>query len=76
MPERVSILEDLQIIKVDSFGEVSFSDLRQSLYEVFKIHQERGFTKVFVDASKETSFPSTIPVFEFGTELAQVVPKL
>jgi hypothetical protein len=37
---------------------------------------ERGLNRVYVDATKEISFPSTIPVFEFGKELAQVIPKL
>ena len=76
MPERVSILEDLKIIKVDSYGDVSIADLKQSMEKVIKIHQEKGLTKVFIDASKETDLPSTFPVFDFGTELAQILGKL
>ena len=71
MPERVTVREDLQIIQIDSYGEVTADDLRGSLDAVFGIRQERGFTKVFVDASRETSFPSTLPVFDFGSDLAQ-----
>jgi hypothetical protein len=76
MPEKVTILKDLNIIKIDSFGEVSLEDLKQSLETVFKIHREQGLTKVFVDATKETSLPSTFPVFEFGSELAKIVRNL
>ena len=76
MPERVSILEDQEIIKIESYGEVSISDLKQSMEEVIKIHQEKGLTRVFIDASKETALPSTYPVFKFGSELAQVLQKL
>jgi hypothetical protein len=71
MPERVSVIEDQEIIKVDSYGVISIDDLRQSMETVERIHQEQGLNKVFVDATKETAFPSTLPTFEFGTELAQ-----
>jgi hypothetical protein len=76
VPEKVSIIEDRKIIKVDSFGVIKIEDLRNSLNKVSKIHHERGFDKVFIDATKETSFPSLIPTFEFGSEVAKSLSKL
>jgi len=45
MPEKVSIREDLQIIQVESYGEISAEDLQASLRMVAKIQQERGLTR-------------------------------
>lgn len=72
MPEKVTVREDLQIIQVDSYGEVRIEDLRRSMETVIKLHRERGLTKVYIDASKLTSMPSTLPVFEFGSEMAEL----
>jgi hypothetical protein len=71
MPEEVSILEDLGIIRVDSYGEVTEGDLLASMEEVLAIHKERGISRVFVDASRETSLPSTLPLHHFGSVLSQ-----
>jgi hypothetical protein len=76
VPEKVSIIEDRKIIKVDSFGVIKIEDLRNSMNEVTRIHQEQGLNKVFVDATRETAFPSAIPTFEFGSELAQSMVNL
>jgi hypothetical protein len=71
MPDKVTVREDLQIIQVDSYGDVTANDLMQSMETVMNIQRERGISKVFVDATKQTSMPSTMPVFEFGSKLAQ-----
>jgi hypothetical protein len=73
VPERVSVIENQKIIKVDSFGVISIEDLRTSMRRVAELHKEQGLNKVFVDATKETAFPPTVPTFEFGTELAQAM---
>jgi hypothetical protein len=73
MPEKVTIREDLEVIQVDSYGEVSALDLQQSLEEVAMIRDERGFSRVLVDATEETSLPSTMPAFLFGSELARMM---
>ncbi len=70
MPEKVSVWEELQVIQVDSYGDVTSADLMASMAEVLRIREERGISKVFVDATGETSLPPTTPVFEFGSELA------
>ncbi|MBL1143031.1 MAG: STAS/SEC14 domain-containing protein [Proteobacteria bacterium] len=73
MPEKVSVREGIQIIQVESYGDITTTDLQGSLNAVLKIRQDRGLTRVLVDATKETSFPSIVPVFEFGSELAEAV---
>ena len=76
MPEEVTVLEDLQIIKVDSYGDVTAADLKESLEAVVRIRQERGITRVFVDATKETSLPDTFSAFEFGKSMAHAIQGL
>jgi hypothetical protein len=76
MPERVTIREDLQVIQIDSWGDVTMEDLKASFEEVLKISQERGLARVFVDATKQTSLPSTMPMFQFGSDLAREAPDL
>lgn len=66
MPETVTIREKLKLIHVESSGDIGVDDLRGSLAEILKFHQERGFTRVLVDATKQESMPETMPVFEFG----------
>ena len=73
MPEEVTILEDLSIIRVDSYGVVTQEDLIGSMREVSRIHRERGLTRVLVDATRETSLPSTFPLYEFGSDLARAL---
>ena len=76
MPDDVRIREDLQIIQVDSHGDVTAENLKRSLEEVVRIHQKRGLSKVLVDATKQRSLPDTVPVFQFGSELAEASRKL
>jgi hypothetical protein len=71
MPEEVSILADLGIIQVDSYGHVSERDLLASMEEVLAIYRDRGFSRVFVDASRETSLPATLPLHQFGAVLSE-----
>jgi hypothetical protein len=73
MPERVTIEENLRIIHVDSYGDVTAKDLQGSIKAVARINKEHGFTKVFVDATKETSLPSTFHSFDIGSQLANAV---
>ena len=76
MPETVEILEDLGVIKVESYGKVTAADLKQSMIKVNEINKDRGFYKVFVDATRETSLPSPIYLFQFGSDLIKVIGSL
>jgi hypothetical protein len=70
MPEVVTVREDLGIIEVRSYGEVSEQELTSSREEVSEIIRERGIKKVLVDACDLTSLPSTFPLFLFGKSFA------
>ena len=74
MQTKVTILEEGQVIWVDSRGDLSEQELRATHEAVLKIHRERGLDKVMVDATKQTSVPSTLPVFEFGRDFARDKP--
>ncbi len=76
MPEDVQIREDPQIIEVYSYGDITLDDLRSSLERIAHIYQNRGLCKVLVDATEETSLPSTLPLFQFGSELAESIRHL
>jgi hypothetical protein len=69
MPDRVSIREDLQIIRVDSWGSVTERDMRTTLQAVVGLEQERGLRRVFIDARRVESLPSSIPLYGLATEV-------
>ena len=71
MPEDVTVREDLQIIQVVSYGDISFDDLKTSLKAILKFKEKRGLNKVLVDATSAKSYPSTLPVFDFGAQAAE-----
>ncbi len=73
MPWKITIRKDLRIIQIESSGEVNVEDLNKSLEDVVKIRRERGFTRVFIDATKVTSVPSTLPIFKFASEVAATI---
>ncbi len=72
MPEIITVFQDLGIIQIESFGVLSAKDLLKSRQSVSEICQERGFTKILVDATKITSFPSTLQLFEHSVDLAEL----
>jgi len=70
MPEEVTIGNDLETIQVKSCGDITLEDLKKTLDSILRIKEDRGLTKVFVDTTTVTSYPSTFPVFEFGAQAA------
>ena len=71
MPETVTIDENLGIVRIESYGDVTAEDFKATLAPALRIHKERGFARGFVDATKVTSYPSTIPIYDFGTHAAE-----
>ena len=71
MPETVTLDEDLGIVRVESYGDVTAEDLRATLASALRIHQERGLTRGFVDATKVTSYPSAFFIHDFGLQAAE-----
>ncbi len=70
MPEEVTVRDDLQVIQVTSCDDVTMEEFTKTLSSILKIRKDRGLTKVFVDGTAVTSYPSTFPVFEFGSQVA------
>ena len=70
MPETVTFDDDLGIVRIESYSDVTAEDLRASLASALRIHQERGLTRGFVDATKVTSYPSTFSIHDFGSMAA------
>ena len=70
MPETVTFDENLGIVRIESYGDLTAEDLRATLGSALKMHQEREVSRGFVDATKVTSYPSTLPLFDFGSQAA------
>lgn len=69
MPEKIIVNKELQIIEVISVGTITIDDMSSSLTAVEKISSETGFTKILVDTTRETSFPSIIQAHGFASKL-------
>jgi len=69
MPEIVKYLEDLGMIRVDSFGETSIDDWNNSMKQVLRINKDTGCSLVLVDARKQNVSPDTMDLYDFGSEL-------
>ena len=73
MPEEVTISDDGKFIHVRSYGEVTDEDFRSSLDAIHKIRQDQGLTKVLVDATEVSSYPSGTLIFCFGASAAELL---
>jgi hypothetical protein len=65
MGDQVRYNRELDLIEVQSSGEVSGQVLAQSLKEVGRIHRDRGAVAVVVDASEIVSMPSAGGIHQF-----------
>jgi hypothetical protein len=70
MPEEVTIREDLQVIQVTSYGDITTEDFKKTLDAILRTHQEQGLTKVLINGTEVTSYPTTFPVYDFGSQVA------
>jgi hypothetical protein len=70
MPETIEILEDLDIIKVTSYGEITDDDLRKSRETINKLCSEHGYKKLLFDATKLHNI-RTLAAYEHGVCLAK-----
>jgi len=71
MPEDVTVREDLQVIQVISHDDVTSEDFKKTLNSIVRLREDRGLNKVLVDGTAVTSYPSTLPIFEFGSQIAR-----
>ena len=72
MPEAVCIDRQHNIIVIDSRDHVGEEDLLQSLESVLRIvREDPDLKKVMVDATHQSSLPSTMALYGFASELAR-----
>jgi len=71
MPETVEVIDELGIVVITSVGHITEHDLRLSRKTVRTICQERGHTKILVDATRQTNRLPTMAAFEHATNLAK-----
>ena len=69
MPETVRVSNELGIIEVRSFDDVSLADVDNSLMEIEGIRKETGVDKVLVDAREQISMPGMADVFQIASSL-------
>ena len=57
------------IIKIVSFGEVSFKELNKQLEDILNYFEKKGLNKVFIDTDKVQEMPQTFDLYEFMSKL-------
>lgn len=68
MPETVHLDQDLGVIRVRSWGDVTIDDWNHSKSEVVRLHTTAGVDRLLVDVTEQTSAPSTLDIFDFGSD--------
>ena len=69
MPETVTYLDNIDVIKVESSGETTINDWENSMAQVTKIREETKCSQVLVDARQQNKSPDTMELYEFGSSL-------
>ncbi len=67
MPEEVTLDKSLNIIRVRSWGDATIADWNASRDSIIALYRETGINKVVVDVTEQTSAPSTVDIFDFGS---------
>lgn len=68
MPESVHFDEKLNVLRVRSWGDVTIEDWNHSKARIIELYNETGVSEVLVDVTEQTSAPSTLDIFDFGSE--------
>ena len=64
MPDKVSFNKELEIIEVESFGEVTGLDISNSIQQIKEIQQDSGVDRLLVDTTRQQTLPSPIEIVE------------
>jgi|GEM_PF-1963252 len=81
MPDKVKLNEELGIIEIYAYGELTVKQMAKSDQEIRRHHEATGISRVLVNASEISGMPSTTDLFELLTKvpdfirLAVVMPK-
>lgn len=68
MPEEVNLDKSLNVIRIRSWGDVTIDDWNRSRSEVIRVNRESGVNRLLVDVTAQTSAPTTLDIFDFGSE--------
>ena len=69
MPEDVTINNELGIIEIDSYGDITEEILYTSVKKIKQIRGKTGINKVLVDTTGQSSMPSAISLYTFGNNI-------
>ncbi len=64
MPDEISIDKALGIVRINSYGLVSKSDIAESIAKVSRIFEVEGISKIIVDTTRQDSAPSTTSIYD------------
>ena len=60
MPDKLHVNEQLGIIEVRSFGEVSGADISGSIREIWRLSRELNIRKIVVDTTEQDTMPDIL----------------
>ena len=62
MPDKVLLNEELEIIEVQSYGEVTGVDISNSIRQIVEIQRDSDIDKLLVDTTRQETLPSPIEI--------------
>jgi hypothetical protein len=71
LTQKVSVLEELRIIRVEHRDRITSKDIQKALSEVLRIREEQQLDRVLVTVSEGVILPGTVPTFAFAARLAE-----
>lgn len=73
MPENIKVDDETGIIEVLSYGKVTKGDIAESIKHIYHIQEDKGFNKVFVDATGLETMPSISGIYELFSNLSREI---
>ncbi len=68
MPEKVEYDAQTKLIRVRAWGAGTIEEWIASRKQVVELHNEHGAEQLLVDARDQDSAPSTLDIFDFGSD--------
>ena len=64
MPDEVRYNQELKIIEVESYGDVTRDDILGSIEKIKRIQTDTGVDKLLVDTTRQEKLPDSVDIFE------------
>jgi len=68
VPEQVTYDVEIGLIRVRAWGVDTIDDWNSSKEQVLQLHATHGANKLLVDVREQESAPSTLEIFDFGSD--------